>query len=154
MLYPPGRGPKGTGHQALGKETCIKPVLIAQFTSSCLQDRCPRAVVPKLGCSVESPRELVKMQIPAPQPGMLIHETGGQVTLSQTYGSQGRLWSNSVLRKNIWEMPCAWEPRRRCGETSSWPFLPDSCSPWQVITWDVKRDFFLWSGHSFLIFCF
>ena len=54
------------------------------------------------------------MQIIAPHPVMLIHENWGQVILRQMVL---RADCEATLRKNIREMPCAWEPRRRCGET-------------------------------------
>ena len=55
------------------------------------------------------------MQIIAPHPVMHIHESWGQVILRQMVL---RADCEATLRKNIREMPCAWEPRRRCGETS------------------------------------
>ena len=115
-------------------------MLIAQFTSSCLQDRCPRAVVPKLGCSVESPRELVKDADPSSTCSDAYSWYLGPGD-SQPDGSQGRMWGNTVLRKNLREVPVHGSPEGDVGRPPSWPFLPGSCFPWQVIARDVKRDF-------------
>ena len=116
-------------------------MLIAQFSSSCLQDTCPKAMVSKVGCSVESPGKFVKDVDPS-STSSDAHSWDLGPRHSQAYGSQGRLWGNAVLRKNIRHMPCVWEPRRRCGETSFLALPTRYMFHWQVIAWDVKGFFF------------
>ena len=59
-------------------ETCIKHLLITQFSLYSLQERYSQEVVTKLQHFPESLGSLLKMQIPAPPPVMLIHELQGQ----------------------------------------------------------------------------
>lgn len=98
-------------------ETCIKQRLIAQFSSYSLQDRRPRAVVPKLWCATESPRELVKVADPSPTSSDALSWTL-QPGNSDAHGPKGRFWGNIVLRKNIMVMPCGYEPPKRCKRPS------------------------------------
>ena len=103
---------------------------------------------PKLGCSKESPGEHVKHADPTSRSSDE-HSWDLGPGDSQADGSQGRLWGNTFLRKNIREMPCAWEPRR--GRETFFLALPTRCMfPWQVITLDVKRDFFFSLKWEFL----
>ena len=83
-------------------ETCIKHLLITQFSLYSLQERCSQAVVPKLQHSPESLGSLLMMKIPAPPPVMLIHELQGQGILRHV-----------ILRADI-EETLSW------GRTSGW----------------------------------
>ena len=94
-------------------ETCIKHRLIAQFSSYSPQDRCPRAVIPKLWCATESPGELVNVAHPSSTSSDALSWTL-QPGNSDAHGPKGRFWGNIVLRRSIMVMPCGYEPPKIC----------------------------------------
>ena len=103
-------------------ETCIKHVFIAQFSCFSLQDTCPRAVVPKLWCSLECAEELIKDADPS-----AISSYTHSWTLwpgnSDTHCPKDQHWESSVLRKNVMMMPCGCEPKGDVERSPYWPFL-------------------------------
>ena len=80
------------------------------------------------------------MLTPAPHPVMYIHETWGQVILRQMV-LRANCEAKMSLGRTSGRCPICGCPERYVGTSPTWPILPDSCFPWQVIAWDVKRDF-------------
>ena len=109
-------------------ETCIKHVLIAQFSCFSLQDTCPRAVVPKLWCSLECPGEFINDADPSSN-STDAHSWTLQQENSDVHGPKGWHWENSVLRKNIMMTPHGCEPEGDVERPPHWPFLQASSFP-------------------------
>ena len=122
-----------------GFKTCTKPVLIAHFSSSYCQNRWPREVVPKLGCSLELSGELSKDAEPSSTSSYAHSQDLGSGD-SQADGPQG-CEATLSLERTPGRCPVHGSPEGDVGRPPYWPFLPDSCFPWQVMAREVKRHF-------------
>ena len=140
MLYLPSRGPKGTEHQALSKSQCIKPVIILNFPPPASRTEALWQWTLNWDVLYNHLGSLLKMQIPAPHLVMLIRETWEQMILRQMV-LRADCEVILSLRRMSGRCHVHGSPEVDIGRSPYWPSITESCFPWQVIAWGMKRDF-------------